>query len=261
MTDLEKRFQEVCGEAPTAGAFDFMRIKILKKMGTMKAADLAKLTKDWPWHHFFYPEYSSISDVRERFTRIAQDHANLKQDMDKQVMLFSLNGYFNWNSATQSTRTKTTCGLFVRACRAAAGILEAAKWATNTPSGTDPCIVGPKGASAMVYDVRGSRGPSRGDIFHVKTPGKNNDHVGVIISHREDANGNWYWSTVEGGAGGSGLETKANPNHFLPLKNGKHWLGYQEKVVNGKTIVMSQGRPVEKWIDLDRLAGAVQRTR
>jgi hypothetical protein len=46
--------------------------------------------------------------------------------------------YFNWDEAQQSAHTWTTCGLFVRACRAAARILENKAWTTNLILRTGP---------------------------------------------------------------------------------------------------------------------------
>ena len=265
MSDLEDRYREFSnGAAPPSGDYGAMRKFILQQMAKPKSSKTSQpnITKDWSWNRYFYPEYQAIDDLRKRFVKIAKDHAELKQNNDRQIMLFSLNGYFDWNSARESTKTWTTCALFVRACRAAALILEPnspvkkKKWATNTPDGVDPCIVGPGNKAAIIYNSNSAAKPQAGDIFHIRTLGKQNDHVGIIISHRENQNGDWIWCTVEGGGGSSGTETHAKNDQIIPLKNGQRMVGYVEKEVAGKTIVMNAGRPLVKWIDFGRLADA-----
>jgi hypothetical protein len=262
MGDLEKRYMEFSGGvAPTAGAYDNMRAYILEhigkpaKPGKPSSQPKVTVTKDWAWKYSFYPEYAGIPNLRERFARIASDHAGLNYDKPKQIQLFSLNGYFDAKSAAASAHTFTTCGLFVRACRAAALILEQKSWKTNTSTGTDACIVGPSSAASIRYDSRGGRVPRRGDIFHVATKGKNNDHVGIILNHLEGQNGSWLWTTVEGGQG-SGYETRKF-DRILPLKNGHHIHGWDDHQANGGRYA----RPVVKWIDLDLLAAAVNKSK
>jgi hypothetical protein len=78
----------------------------------------------------------------------------------------------------------------------------------------------------------------------VATPGKNNDHVGVILSHSPGDNGSWSWRTAEGGQS-SGFLTKLFDRR-LEFKDGQHWHGEGQ-----------YRRPVVKWIDLDALAKAL----
>jgi hypothetical protein len=164
-----------------------------------------------------------------------------------QIALFSLNGFFDWNQASTSARTHTTCGLFVRACRAAARILEMKAWPTNTPAGTDPCITGPAGAA--VVDTRSGREPRKGDIFHVATPGKNNDHVGIILEHATDGGGNWLWQTAEGGQGSCCLTRYFSSRKLVLAADGSRYHGEG-----------AYRRPLRKWIDLDVLAKSVIRS-
>jgi hypothetical protein len=226
----------------TSGDYGAVRTFLLHKRSTASKAK-ADEAKRHAWTSWFYPEYRTIATVRERFARIAEDHTNLDETHPMQIPFFSMNGYFSWEEASSSARTHTTCALFVRACRAAARILEPREWKTNTPSGTDPCIVGPGLKAGVSYDTRGQRQPRRGDIFHVGNKGRNNDHVGVILQHRVDPMGNWIWTTAEGGQSPKGYSTKLFENHTVVYKNGRHYHG---KGANQ--------RPIVKWIDLDALA-------
>jgi hypothetical protein len=229
----------------TSGDYGDVRAFLLHKRSKLpkSKADEAKRHAFTTW---FYPEYRSIGAVRERFARIAEDHTNLDETKPMQIPFFSMNGYFNWDEASSSARTHTTCALFVRACRAAARILEVREWKTNTQTGTDPCITGPGLSASVNYDKRGQRQPRRGDIFHVGNKGRNNDHVGIILQHRADAQGNWIWTTAEGGQSPHGYSTKLVENHTVVFKNGHHYHG---KGANQ--------RPIVKWIDLDALVQAV----
>ena len=229
----------------SSGDYGEVRTFLLKKRKNMSKAQ-ADAAKDAAWQRWFYPEYRHINDARERFARIAEDHTSLNFSSAMQIPFFSVNGYFNWDNAAASAHTWTTCALFVRACRAAARILEKKDWKTNTPSGTDPCIVGPGLKANVLYEKRGSRQPRRGDIFHVMTPGKNNAHVGIILRHSVDKQGNWIWTTAEGGQG-DGYETKLKENQTILFKNGKHWHG------SG-----ANQRPIIKWVDLDALAQSIR---
>lgn len=224
----------------SSGDYGEVRTFLLKHRATAPKAK-AEAAKAAAWTRWFYPEYRGISSVRERFARIAEDHVGLREDHPMQVPFFSLNGYFGWNDARQSAHTWTTCALFVRACRAAARILERREWATGSRLGTDPCIVGPGLKAGVSYDKRGTREPRRGDIFHVMTPGHNNSHVGIILRHRVDPMGNWIWSTAEGGQG-AGYETRLFKDRTIAFKRGKHWHG-----------TGANERPIIKWIDLDQL--------
>ncbi len=230
--------------------------KCAKTPGNQRVLD----AKKGCWNRWFYPEYKNISNVRVRLTTVASDHGWLNYNHLMEINLFSLNGFFNWDESTSSAHTYTTCGLFVRACRAAAHVLEKQVWPTNTPSGTDACIVGPSAAATVQYDQRGNREPKKGDFFHVHTPGlwekkgKNDDHVGIILSHQVGPNGSWIWDTAEGGQG-DGYETKLF-RRILEFANGKHWHGD----VNTRLSTPDDPtlrRPLIKWIDLDFLAKIV----
>jgi hypothetical protein len=224
----------------TIGDYGEARIYIMKQLARAPSDPKAQRAKAECWNHWFFPEYKNISSVRQRFTRVAIDHGFLDRMHLMQITFFSLNGFFNWKLAQESAHTYTTCGLFVRACRAAAHILEKRDWTTNTPSGTDPCITGPTSVATVSYARRGNREPRSGDIFHIVTPGGTNDHVGIILQHCTDEKGNWLWRTAEGGQG-AGYETRLFERQ-LEFKDGKHWHGE---------------RPVEKWIDIEALAKAV----
>jgi hypothetical protein len=228
----------------SSGDYGAVRTFLLQKRKTMSQAH-AGVAKDAAWHRWFYPEYRGITNLRERFARIAEDHTGLNYKDPMQIPFFSLNGYFNWDQAAQSAHTWTTCALFVRACRATARILEQKAWTTNTPSGTDACIVGPGQKANVIYAQRAGREPRRGDIFHVMTPGRNNAHVGIILRHRVDPLGNWIWTTAEGGQG-EGYETRLKENHTVAFKSGKHWHG-----------TGANQRPIIKWIDLEELARSI----
>jgi hypothetical protein len=266
MSDLENRYREFSnGAAPPSGDYASMRKFILQqmtKLKTSKTTNQPTITKDWSWNHYFFPEYEAISDLRKRFIQIALDYADLKQSDEEQIIFFSLNGYFDWNSARESAKTHTTCGLFVRACRAAALLLEPyspvkkKKWATNTPDGVDPCIIGPGNKAAIKYVKDATDRPKAGDIFHVHTQGTHDDHVGIITREFVAQNGDWVWDTVEGGQGGSYTETHSYNQRIIPLRNGQRFHGREEVVENGKTKVKKTGRPVEKWIDFGKLADA-----
>jgi hypothetical protein len=229
----------------TIGDYGEARMFLLKQRAAAPNADSEIKAKDAAWTRWFYPEYRRIGNARERLTRIAEDHVNLNNTHLMQKSLFSMNGYFHWNDAGTSAHTHTTCALFVRACRAAARLLEKKKWATNTQSGTDPCITGPSTSASVLYGERGAREPQRGDIFHVNSPGKNNAHVGIILDHRADRNGDWHWRTAEAGQG-DGYQTKLFEDRILKARGGKHWHG---------TGVNE--RPLVKWIDLDQLVVAL----
>lgn len=201
------------------------------------------------WKRWFYPEYARIRNVRDRFCQVASDHGSLKPSDSLQHSLFSMNGYFGYRDAYTSAHTFSTCGLFVRACRAAARILEpelhingeVQNWKTNTEYGTNPCITGPTNAASVSYATRGVLEPKQGDIFHITMPDLSHDHVGMILSHQRASNGDWLWKTAEGGQSTGSICT-VTYDHVLTFKDGKHWLGK---------------RPVRKWIDLDKLAASV----
>lgn len=206
-------------------------------------AKAAQVAASGTW---FFPEYKKISDVRARFQRIALDHAGIGATSAMNVALFSMNGHFPEDFALASAKTETTCGLFVRACRAAAGILEtpSTPWGTGTPA-INACIRGP-GKADVKYSERGDRVPKPGDIFHVNTKGTHDDHVGIIITHKPDDKGNWIWSTVEGGQPPNGIHTLYFASRMLEFKDGKHWL-----------IRETGKKPLVKWIDLADLASSV----
>jgi hypothetical protein len=97
----------------------------------------------------------------------------------------------------------------------------------------------------MSYETRGGRTPRKGDIFHIKTPGENNDHVGIIVSDvLTDANGNWICDTAEGGQTGKRdyYKTKFYSQKKIEIRYGHHFMGE---------------RQVVKWIDLDALASSL----
>jgi hypothetical protein len=243
MADLAQRYMEFSGNIPPLTAdLGAIRKYILQQMVSKKSS-LPNLTKDWCWNSWFYPEYFGVDRLRERFIKCANDHANLKQTDEKQIIFFSLNGYFDWNQAASSAKTHTTCALFVRACRAALLVLESKNksknWATNTPDGTDACIIGPGNVASIKWEQRGGRVPQPGDIFHINKPGTNRDHVGIIVRHTEATNGDWQWRTVEGGQG-AGCETYAF-DRTLPLKSGKRMMGDRQLI---------------KWIDFGKMADA-----
>lgn len=206
----------------------------------------AKAAAQTAWTNWFFPEYRSMSDVRARFTRIARDHAGIKAAGSMSTALYSLNGYFPEDFARLSAQSRTTCGLFVRSCRAAAGILERDEWPWNlADSGIDACIRGP-GQADVMYEDRGKAVPKPGDIFHVNTSGTNDDHVGIILSHTSDEKENWWWSTIEAGQPPSGIHTKHFASRKLELRKGRHWL-----------IRSTGAKPLVKWVDLERLASSV----
>lgn len=115
--------------AGSIGDFREARACIMKQFAARPADPKVQCAKRECWSHWFYPEYKNISDIRERFATVAEDHVKLDRMDLMQITLFSLNGFFDWNLAVQSAHTHTTCGLFVRACRAAACILERRNWA------------------------------------------------------------------------------------------------------------------------------------
>jgi hypothetical protein len=231
--------------AGSIGDFGGARIYIMKQLARTPGHPKVQRAKSECWEHWFYPEYKNISNVRERLATVAEDHVKLDWMNLMQIALFSLNGFFGWNVASSSAHTYTTCGLFVRACRAAARILERKSWAPNTPQGTDPCITGPGLTALVPYATRAGREPRKGDIFHVATPGRTNDHVGVVLQHQTSEDGSWIWRTAEGGQG-AGYQTKLFERRILEFKDGKHWHGEEPN-----------RRQVVKWIDVEALAKAV----
>jgi hypothetical protein len=248
MSDLDERYKELSqGTAPRLGTSDAEKRKFIMKQ-LAKPHKGVNINKYWAFDgNWFFPEYANESSVRDRMVKIAIAHAGLGPTVEQQIIFFSLNGYFNWDQARQSANTKTTCGLFVRACRAAANILEKRDWTTGTPT-IDQAIVGTGGA-VIRYDS--ARNPNKGDIFHIQPDpndpkaDKNNHHVGVIISHIRNPDGSWTWDVVEGGQTPGGLWTKRQ-THTLKKTTDKtgdhHWLGK---------------RFVAKWIDVGRLADNV----
>lgn len=237
------------------GDFGEARTFIMKQREKSPGDARAKKPKDAAWTSWFYPEYKKIAGLRDRFVQVASDHAGLDFNDMMQANLFSLNGFFNWQQAQSSAHTFTTCGLFVRACRAAARVLEQKDWTTGTPQGTDPCITGQSPqASAIPYSRRGSLLPKAGDIFHVadlnvdETTGAvttGRDHVGIIVRADGSSDGDWHWATVEGGQG-KGFLTRSFDRTLVLDKDGKRYHGEG-----------AFRRPLIKWIDLDKLASAI----
>ncbi|MEO6602593.1 MAG: hypothetical protein ABIQ16_22105 [Polyangiaceae bacterium] len=231
--------------------YQTVRAFLIKARDQMTNAAAKAEAREQSWSRWFYPEYSKIRKVRDRFCQIATDHGSLKPSESLQHSFFSMNGYFGYRDAYTSAHTFSTCGLFVRACRAAARLLERKlhfngaleDWQTNTIHGTNPCITGPSGEASVDYATRGVREPKMGDIFHISKPDKTADHVGIILSHQRSSNGDWIWKTAEGGQSTGSICTVMY-DHTLAFKDGKHWLGK---------------RPVRKWIDLDLLALALMK--
>ena len=230
--------------AGTIGDFGEARVYIMKQLAVASEGPKVQRARTECWGHWFYPEFKNISNVRDRFATVAECHVKLNWMDLMQITLFSLNGFFDWNVASSSAHTFTTCGLFVRACRAAARILERKRWPSNASQGTDPCITGPGLTASVPYATRGDRTPRKGDIFHVATPGEHDDHVGVILQHHTGEDGSWIWRSAEGGQG-SGYETRLFERK-LPFQDSHHWHG------EGKFR-----RRVIKWIDVEALAKAV----
>jgi hypothetical protein len=236
--------------------YQVVRAFLMKSRDRMTDAAKKSAAQTRSFQQWFYPEYKNIRNVRQRFCKVATDHGTMRPSDPLHHSLFSMNGYFGFQEAYQSAHTHTTCGLFVRACRAAIRILEPKllfsgrleNWKTNTEHGVDPCITGPSHTGNIDYAARGQREPKGGDIFHIKTPGPqhSDDHVGIIVSHHRATNGSgdWVWSTVEGGQNPDGFSINSY-ERVVPLKNGKHWLGT---------------RAVQKWIDLELLASSVPHT-
>lgn len=249
------------------GDFGEGRMYILQQMAKNPTDPRVLRVKRECFDRWFYPEYMDIADDRERFAAIARDHVWLDYNDLMQIILFSLNGFFNWDQASTSAQTHTTCGIFVRACRAAARLLEPKQrvtppkdWPTDAGGAIDFCITGPTASvSSIRYASRNGRRPNRGDIFHIASDGKSNDHVGVVLRSFEDINGDWYWDTAEGGQTGRKdyFKTKYFDHRKIEFANNRHWHGREWKTVNAKQILKSEGRPVVKWIDIGALASTL----
>ena len=141
------------GRQGSIGDFGEARSFIMRKRAENLRDSRAARAKNECWNRWFYPEYKGISNVRDRLVTVATDHGWLNFSDLMEIDLYSLNGFFDWKQAESSAHTFTTCGLFIRACRAAARILEKKDWPTNTPAGTEACIAGPNPGDAELRQL------------------------------------------------------------------------------------------------------------
>jgi hypothetical protein len=175
--------------------------------------------------HTFYPEIlAETASVRERMAKIAIYHAGLKEGFQKQVVFFSLCGWFSWDQAERTTTYHTTCALFARACMVAAGFRrKSGDWGNNA-SGKGVFQLVNIGSDAVPpyvqYGRRNARMPQQGDIFHVNMPGTYRDHMGVITSSSgmaasaDDDDDSWSCWSVQGGSA-NGTTTTSTAVRFM----------------------------------------------
>jgi hypothetical protein len=133
--------------------------------------------------HNFYPEARFTGTPRERMKKIAEYHAGLDKGDPKQVVFFSLGGFFSWDEAERSTFWVSTCATFARACLVASGFRPATPWPTPPQSGLGVfqlLAVNGRPPQYVPYSSNPSQLPQKGDIYHVVNDGQTNDHVGVL---------------------------------------------------------------------------------
>lgn len=253
--DRNKLILEVCRDlimpqrlvAGGAGLdLDEARRYILEKLANN--ANSRKPKQEYPsaaFANFFYPEYFGMN-ARERVVYLAENHKNLSAYYPRQVNLFSLGGFFNWNNAEKETNPGgTTCGKFVRACLFTAGCRAMNNWA-NTPKSTIFNYIGlgnqGDGHHAFVrFDQ--NKQPKRGDVFWVsngtmmyKGQKADDSHVGIITKVMGST-----WETVEGGQEGGTVTRK-----FTRTFN-----------MYGSTPRFSaNGRRIRGWVDIEKFSWA-----
>jgi hypothetical protein len=183
----------------------------------------------------FYPEYKG--SARDRLIAAAQAHANLGPHDLKQVVFFSLGGLYSWNAAEISTATKTTCGLFIRACLVAAGYRgRRDHWPVQCSGIFDYIDIFSLGHQAVKAVKRGEAVSfSAGDIFHIQFQG-NDDHVGLMTKPVYDLDEDKYTSmdSVEGGQDPGGVHTKGFTGKLIYYKDGYCYFG--QPVPNDKPL-------------------------
>jgi hypothetical protein len=153
---------------------------------------------------------------------MAQNHVNLKKNMDRQINLFSLGGCFNWDQARALTNLDgspgTTCGLFVRGILFACGCKANDTW--NTCSTSIAGYIGLDKNPSARRDYSDADPPEEGDIFWLgggqfaKTT-TYNDHTGIVLK----ADGR-HWRTAEGGQ--NKTETHEKKREVVQDTNGRY---------------------------------------
>lgn len=207
----------------------------------------------------FYPEmHHRYSNFEDRVIAIARKHTMpplANPDDARNVALFSLGGFFDWNEATRSAKTKTTCVLFLRA------VLHAAGWNTIR-RGTTTFVS--RGMYELLTQaeidvglfVRGSQldsnsSPRPGDLFVLRgAPGPAENHLGMVLE--PVAPGSRNWLVAEGGQEPEGIwsRTQTKTLHRIEPEQNRSadktcsWAFKEDRTGAGRTI---QG-----WYQLDR---------